>query len=216
VFYLLLAMLSEQYEVAKRLYDDTTEHEGFVLLPNDRKERWKIFNLYLEYILNFTQSPLYKPKKKDYIRSFRHLLSEVPTYSRDKKGYNVSILIIHILFLLEKKDLDGIALRMEALRTYRQRYLQPKTSRQSAMFFKLLHTMERHSFDYEKTLRYSAIHFDRLKSTPSDYVEYEEALQILPFDWLWPHILDRLKKLKAQATRRRVDQNSNVPDSRAS
>jgi hypothetical protein len=125
-----------------------------------------------------------------------HLLETVPIYTKDKQGYNVPILVMHILLLLERGDLDAITQRMEALKSYRSRYLRAKTNRHSALFFKLLMIMESNSFDYAVISKKGAKYYEQLKTLPSAYTEVHEGVQILSYAWLWERVLERLELMQ--------------------
>jgi hypothetical protein len=87
---------------------------------------------------------------------------------------------------------------MDALRTYRTRYLRTNSNKQSALFFKMLQMMETSNFSYEVTLQKSAKYFERMKTTAAEYSEIQDGLQVLPFDWLWNKILEMLKQKEEQ------------------
>jgi hypothetical protein len=98
------------------------------------------------------------------------------------------------LYLLENDDFTGVINRMQALRTYRSRYLQMHSNRQSAFFFKLLLIMESTSFSYTATKIKGEKYFSQLQTSTPDYNEIFEAIQILPFDWLWLRVLEKLER----------------------
>jgi hypothetical protein len=87
--------------------------------------------------------------------------------------------------------------RMDALKTYRTRYLQVSSNKQSAIFFKMLMIMENCSFGYKETSKKAQKYYDKLLEVSSDADEMQEGLQILPFDWLWKQVLEMLKSKEA-------------------
>ncbi len=197
-YFFLLSMHTEHFEEAQRIYASATTHARFAGLTETRKEKWKIFELYLQYVI---QSMNPEPTAKAIGRSARtfdrkRVLRTVPTYSRDKYGYNIALLVMHILYLLDQNDFGEIINRMEALKAYRSRYLTMKKNRRSALFFKLLLVMEANSFDYKRTKQKGEKYYQQLLVTAPGSEEFSETLQVLPFDWLWLHVLEKLKGVR--------------------
>jgi hypothetical protein len=118
----------------------------------------------------------------------------VPVYSHDKRGLNIAILIIHVLLLLEENDFDSIISRMDALRTYRTRYLRSRSAKQSALFFRMLQIMEDASFSYKETEKRTRKFYDQLLTIATDTTEIQEGIMILRFETLWKMILELLEK----------------------
>ena len=87
---------------------------------------------------------------------------------------------------------------MDALRTYRTRYLRANSNRQSAIFFRMLQIMETSSFSYSVTKQKSQKFYDKMMSTTAELSEIQDGLQVLPFDWLWRKILEMLKQKEEQ------------------
>jgi hypothetical protein len=192
----LLAMNTQHFIEAEGIYREVVEHPRFESLAEARKEKWRIFELYLKYaLLSIPAAQAITGVERPQVR-IKTFLRSVPNYARDKRGLNVAILVLQILYLLESEDFDGIINRMESLRTYRTRYLKSSSNRQSAIFFKLLQVMENNSFSYKLTKEKSKKYYERLLETTVDSTDTSEGIQILPFDWLWQHILDRLKGIE--------------------
>ncbi len=196
-YFFLLSMHTEHFEEAHRIYIAATTHARFAGLTETRKEKWKIFELYLQYVVQSLNPDTSTKPIGRATRTFdrKRILRMVPTYSRDKYGYNIALLVMHILYLLDQHDLEGIINRMEALKAYRSRYLTMRSNRLSALFFKLLLVMEANSFDYKRTKQKGEKYYQQLLITTPGSEEFNETLQVLPFDWLWLHVLEKLKRL---------------------
>jgi hypothetical protein len=188
-YYFLLAMHTLRFERAIQIYTEVTSHPRFTLQRDALRERWRVFQICLNYANRATRAPGQQQVEID----VDHLLQTVPIYTKDKQGYNVPILVMHILLLLERGDLDAITQRMEALKTYRSRYLRAKTNKHSALFFKLLMIMEANSFNYEEISKKGAKYYEQLRTLPSAYTEVHEGVQILSYAWLWERVLERLE-----------------------
>lgn len=184
----ILATQSLNFTDAEGVLMEVVSQNRFILQPVVRQEKWEVYQLYLDYALQ-------KPFSKWQI-SFDTISERVPIYRKDKKGLNVAILIIHILLLVRAGRLDEIVLRMEALQTYRYRYLQGSTNRQSAIFFKMLKVLERESFDKQRVMMKSEKLLEELQSSTASYMEMSQSLQILPYEWLWQRVLEDLDKIR--------------------
>jgi len=194
--YFLLMMNTLHFAEAETIFTMATGHARYDQLPEYRKEKWKIFDLYLRYALlrdsdaNIESQQRTLPRIKTFLRS-------IPSHSKDKQGYNVAVLILQIVFLLESENFNEIISRMEALKTYRGRYLKSNSNRQSALFFKLLQIMENNSFSYRITIEKSKKYQEAL-SAATGTADINEGLLIIPFDWLWEQILHKLEDIEVR------------------
>ncbi len=191
--YFLLAMQTEHYERAAELYSAVASHERFQFQLDQTKERWKIFEQYLTFSLRLKQV-VSTVSSQSISFDLKRFLRNIPVYSQDKRGLNIAVLIIHVLLLIEENDFDAIISRMDALRTYRSRYLRSRTAKQSALFFKMLQIMEDSSFSYRETERQTKKLYDQLLTIATDTTEIQEGIMILRFETIWKMILDLLEK----------------------
>jgi hypothetical protein len=193
--YFMLAMHTGHFTEAGHILIEITSSPRFSFQLDQFKEKLKLYEAYLLFALGTTDktSDIISELEKFDIKRF---LRDVPNYKKDKRGYNISILILQILVLLEQDDFDGIIDRMDALRTYRTRYLQVASNKPSALFFKMLMIMEKCSFDPDETRKKAKKYYVMLleKSTNSD--EISEGLQVLPYEWLWEKIVEMLEEKK--------------------
>jgi hypothetical protein len=195
-FKLLLAMQGYNFKEAEEVFKETTQHPRYQFLPDETKEKWQLFELYLDFAMR--QSGVQSSRQSSQRIDPKRFLHAVPNFKKDKRGYNIAILILHVLLLLELNDFGSIIGRMDALRTYRNRYLQVSTNRRSALFFKMLQIMESNSFDPKVTLSKAKPYLERMSTRTTDAVESQDGLQILPFEWLWQTIIKMLEEKQRQ------------------
>jgi hypothetical protein len=195
-----LLMLSRKFVEAENLYEEVTQHTRFAALPPYLQERWKIFELYLQFALQTVPEYESLPLRKKF--DLQAFLRFIPVASKDKHGMYVAVLIIHILYMLEAGDFGGIIDRMDALRTYRSRYLRGKSNRRSALFFRLLTVMENNSFNYTLTRQKSERIYKQLRSTAIEAPETNEEIQIIPYEWLWERVMTKLKEYEEVGLKR--------------
>jgi hypothetical protein len=183
------------FDEAKRIYIEVTHHSRFASEPAHERERWAIFSLYLDYLLIGSRQRRYLLTQKKY----RKVIKAFPSYSKDKRGMNVCILLLNILLLLEKNKQDMIVEQLEALSTYRFTHLHGKNSRESAILFQLIKLMVRYDFDYNIIFEKAKRLEEKLRLTKPSLGELKECVQILPPEWMWA----RMKEAMAINTKKR-------------
>lgn len=165
-------------------------------------EKWRIYRAYMDYaMLHAGRND--KIEDENTIRTTKDLenfVRELPTYSKDKRGFYVSIIIVQILFMLEWGNIDGIIDRIESIKRYIGRYLRRPEYHRSYCFMKLLLIMEKKNFDPVAVRAAGKRYYEKL--TPSDNQDMSalDTLEIIPLDDLWVNILRTLERLKKQGT----------------
>ena len=166
---------------AREVYDLTVNHQRFISLPDYLRERWDVFRHHLE----FAESKV--PKSTNLSGVLKHL----PVYSKDKSGFRASLLVLQTLILIDRGDFKSVLGRMDALRKYRLRHLKGEGHNQSNLFFKVLSTLEKCSFDISLTIVKAASEIKQLRERSKKNLE---GIQILPYTWMWDHIVESLTK----------------------
>ena len=124
--YTLKAFLySAKYVEASDLITFCIKHPNFKKLNLQMKE---LANLQLGYIHLLADSNLdfSATLRRNELPEFKlgKFLNTTPVFSKDKRGINVSILLMHIAFLLQRKDYNAIIDRVDSLNQYAYRYLR--------------------------------------------------------------------------------------------
>lgn len=201
-YYFLLAMHTENYINAAGIFLKVINHARFPFTSEDRQEKWKIFEAYLNYI--FETENLNKELLNDATkRKFRLLkfLNEVPHFTKDKKGYNVAILVIQVLYMLEKGDYVGIINRSEAISVYCSRYLRKDDAYRSSCFLKMLLTMEKEDFKFDRTKQMALKYYRKLEEGDINGLHHVHEWEIIPYETLWEKVLNRLKNKPTLASK---------------
>jgi len=131
------------------------------------KEPWLVKEAYIQLLIKMGKVvEEKKPEKK--LRPFRlkRFLNEVPHFSKDKRGLNIAILIIHILFLFIQKKESEIEDRFQSLNQYSFRYLRNDATLRSNLFIKMLLQLPKAAYHPVRTQRYAEKHHKRLLETP--------------------------------------------------
>lgn len=194
-YYFLLCLHSRNFLQAVKVFQDVINHPRLLNGPEFRLEKWRVSEGYLHYVFESGWETAESEEVEVFCKRFNvsKFLNEVPTFSKDKRGMNVSILILQVLFLLQRDKLDEIASRTDALRVYSSRYLRKDENYRSELFIRMLLTMESKSFDYAKTLAATQGYYSRLLATAKGKHGSLDGTEVIPFELLWERILLKLK-----------------------
>ena len=188
---IILRFHAKQFEKAFETFLLAIQNNNFSKLPPSLIEPWKIHEAFIFYFIRTGKIENTDSKK---LKSFRinKFLNEVPTYSKDKYGTNITILILHVLFLLLDGRYGEIIDRMESLKTYTHRYLRKDHTFRSNCFIKMLLQLPAASFHKEGVIRKAKKYKDKLESVPLEKANQSVEIEIVPYEMLWEFVLDSL------------------------
>jgi|GEM_PF-2508415 len=121
-------------------------------------------------------------------------LNTVPVFSKDKQGINVSILMLHIAYLLLRKDFDTIIDRIDSLKQYAYRYLRKDDSFRSNCMIKMVIQMARADFNPIRTERYTIELRRQLSEVNLAGSGENIEVEFIPFEVLWDTMVNALAK----------------------
>ena len=119
-------------------------------------------------------------------------LNSIPIYSKDKRGMNIPILIIQILFLIVKKDYGQLIDRMESIQKYSSRYLRADANIRSNCFINMLLQIPKANFHKIGVERKSQKYYDKLLTNSIKISNQAIEVEIIPYEDLWEFILESL------------------------
>ena len=195
-YYLILCLYARKFQKAFQLFSEVREHKKFKLLYQNPTEDWRIYEAYLNYLIaiNKIQPEIIENKNNTQRFKVGKFLNEVPTFSKDKRGMNINILIIQILFLLNKKDYGTIIDRMEAIDAYCYRYLRKDDTFRSNCFIKMLLLLPKASFHKGRVIHRSKKYLEKLHSMPIAIAQQgSEIIEIIPYEMLWEFVIESLE-----------------------
>ncbi len=191
-FLFIIYLHSKRYQEAYSVYKEVVEQKSFPRQYSAIQEVWHINEAYMYYFISIG---VIQADKEDAIHKFRasKFLNEVPTYARDKRGNNISILILQVLFLLQKQDYNKIIDRVESLRTYTHRYLRRDETFRSNCFIKMLTQLPAANFHKVAVVRKAKKYLEKLQSV--GIINNQSAeLEIIPYELLWQFVLKSLEE----------------------
>jgi len=176
-------VVSNQYKIILLLQKEQYD-EAIKTIKEVRKKKTKhiiskqeIFNIYETYA-----NVLAGNKGK--------MMNELPEFSKDKKGMNVNLLVLQMLFLLREGKNGKVLDRIESIRRYTYRHLKGrsdiKTLRSNA-FLNALVQFDNIKGDFRKVVfqRKSQKYLNQLLDTPVKSTGQDFQLEIIPFEKLY-------------------------------
>lgn len=191
IYSIILHFHTTSYPKARLLYNTGINHSKIRQLPSRFKETWIILGAFLKYLESIGKLPI--PEGTS-VKPFRlsRFLNEVPVFSRDKRGTNITILILQVLFLLQQKNFGAIIDRTEALKMYSSRYLRRDDTFRSNCFIKMLLQLPRCQFNRNAVERHTQKYWKKLQSVPIEEARQSAEIEIMPYETLWEYVLESL------------------------
>lgn len=188
--YFLLCMNTREFQQAFEIFKETVSNRRFQFLSPAAAEVWKINEAYLHYL--HEKGEITSPAEDLSLSKFRvhRFLNETPIFSKDKKGMNIPILIIQILFTLKDKKYNQTLLSIENIDRYCSRYLRQGETFRSNCFIKMLLAIPACNFHKEAVMRKTAKLRQRLETQSGNYPRAE--IEIIPYEQLWEFVLESL------------------------
>ncbi|MEP6794047.1 MAG: hypothetical protein ABJB16_06955 [Saprospiraceae bacterium] len=149
----------------------------------------ELFTATLGYIHLIVDSGLAgDPKKlKPSLPEFKlgKFLNTIPVFSKDKKGINASILLMHIAFLLQRKNYNAIIDRVDSLKQYAYQYLRKDDTFRSNCMIKMVIQMTKADFNPIRTERYTRDLLKQLEAVKLAGSGENIETEIIPYEVLW-------------------------------
>ncbi len=184
--YLLLALHAGDYPQARQVLQTATTSASFGKQRETAKQRWELFRTYVDFVL-----PPARPTQVRRRQMAQWALA-MPEFSRDKRGHNVAILVMQVLYFLRQRDLDAVMLRADRLRKYQQRHLREPANLRTRLFLRLLLLIVEQEFDPEHLALQARPLLKRLEEAPPPGEAFAEV-EIIPYETLWQLALHELR-----------------------
>ena len=185
------AFYSSNYASAWETVKTTLRHPRFSSISAMDQEYWRLYQGYL-YFLAKTGALHLSPREKGDIEKFRlsSLLNNLPLFSLDKRGANIPLLIVQVLFLLLEDRHDDFDNRVEALRKYRQRNLDPENEHfRTTCFIRLVELIIKNGYRLPAIQEEAAPLLEKMASVSVDLLDRSYELEVLPYERQWQWIV---------------------------
>ncbi|BDS11749.1 hypothetical protein [Aureispira anguillae] len=187
-YYLLLALHTQNYSKAHRIFGRAYEDKRFKKLTSDEKEKWNAFEVYLCFLLwNNPEQSFERPKRYKQFR-VKRFLEEPVIFPKNQRIFTVLLVIGQVLFLLKEERLGEAFERIERLKGYSNRLLKQEEHYRVTQFVRLLQQLAKAHFDY-KNIGVHQKYLDRLENKSLKYRGLIHELEIIPYQNLWAIIL---------------------------
>ena len=194
----LLAMHTGKYVEAATIFRNFVETPNFMRLSAAKRERWCVFQAYLHYLYKYMKIKEIRPLIQNSKTGFQlfDFLGNKPEFTKEKRGLNIAILTVQILFLLEKMNAATLAEHIGEIEKYSRRYPKKDIHFRSECFIGLLAKMRDENFRFYQTRKSLEKMFDEMCAVPMVYHGGNRALEVLPYETLWNMVLEKLKNHK--------------------
>ncbi len=191
-YYLLLAIHTENYINALAVFNRATKQSRFTKLMSEEKERWNLYEAYIYYIVENQedQNPILRQQMKRVFRVKKFLNSPL-LYPRHQRMFIILMLIVQILFLIERRSFSEITERIDRLKSYANRQLRKEEYLRIRAFIRLLQALSK--ADYKaRNLSNIEKNLNILKGQQFYYRGLLTELEVIPYERLWVMILKKM------------------------
>ena len=189
----LIHILKKDYDKAYEILSYILNHKTFKNIYNDFRQQWYLKHAFIHFLIRTNKINPEKIKVQK-LKPFRlnKFLNDTITLSKDKRGFNITIHIIQILYLIMDEKYDDLLDKMTSLKQYSFRYLKADEYLRSRTFIKMLITIPEQSYNLKKILKKTKVLQQKLIATPMDYSEQAMSIEIIPYEQLWEEVLELL------------------------
>ncbi|PHI18684.1 hypothetical protein CEQ90_16610 [Lewinellaceae bacterium SD302] len=189
--YLYLCIRSDEYSTAIKTINRMFDHRKFKKLPGEFKERYYLLRAYVSWLIESKSIDV----KGEPLNSFRigRFINDVPRFSKDKMGMNVPVLIIQVLWLLQRKNYEVARGRLDSLKRYSLKYLSTnKGMLRTYYFIRVLTQLSNANFHRAAFVRKAASFYRLLREQPSTASLQSVEVEIVPYEDMYEYALNIL------------------------
>lgn len=192
-YYLLLALHTDNHINAIAIFNRAKENSKFRKLDAEVKEKFRIYEVYLNYIIESLgeENPILKTQRKKTFRANR-FLNDPLIFSKDQRIFTILLVIGQLLFLLEKKNYNQVIERIDRLKSYANRQLKREEYYRVIQFIRLLQQLAKAEFQPDNMTN-TGKYYDRLIETPFFFRGLINEMEVIPYEKLWNLLIARLR-----------------------
>ena len=191
--YFLLAMHTDNYIKAMAIHNHATGVAKFKKLPSAEKEKWSVFEMYLDMMLEYhdIENPTLAGGRKRMLRSTK-FINEPILFPKEQRMYTVHYMIGQFLYHLRKGSGTLATETADRMKSFSNRQLKPEDYFRAINFFKLLQQLPKAEYKISD-ITSAEKYYNRLIDQPFNYRGMLNELEVVPFEKLWNIILSKLK-----------------------
>ena len=163
------------------------------LLKQQHVEYWFILEAYINILI--LSGKIDPEKMQGTLPEFKlsKFVNNVPSYSKDKQGMNIQILILQVLYFIINRQYSKVMDRTDALSRYGSRYLMNNENLRNNCFFKLLLTANKCEFHRAATLRKGNKTYQKMVSPEAKRLGRANSTEMIRYETLWDIVLTNLE-----------------------
>jgi hypothetical protein len=191
-----------QLETAAGILHDMKKHRGFQHLPEFMRQKWAVYDLYLQYANGKFISPT--RNRTVTTNALRSLLNQIQELKGDKQGFGFSVRLIYMLSLLERGALDQLTEEVDAFKIYCRRYFPLVDYPKTRAFVKLIFLINKYSYSYPIIRVKAERYLKLLNESRVSYREANENIQIIPYTVIWDRMSAAILRHSAKSAKLRL------------
>lgn len=183
----------KQYQESYQYLLEATTHKSFKKLYELYREPWLIKEAYTHLLIKMGKITEDRDAELK-LRPFRisRFLNEVEHFSKDKRGLNIAVHIVHVLHLFLRRQEDQLERKLDSLGQYSFRYLRNDDTLRSNAFIKMLQKMPDSAYHPIKLQRDADKYYQRLVAAPMIIAENSKEVEVIPYEHLWEIVIELL------------------------
>ncbi|HHJ49432.1 MAG TPA: hypothetical protein ENJ88_00820 [Phaeodactylibacter sp.] len=184
----------KDYQQALELFLYTYHSKDYKRHEYMLSEKWNLLRAYLYFFYKqglIDISHLKEMERRIFEKfSLSRFLNEMPLSEKDKRGYNISLLVIQMLILMQQGKIGKIIDKVEALGAYATVHLRRNQTYRSNCFIRMIVRAANRGFN-KRVLEKDKYIIDLLEKM-SSYPQKNPEVEIIPYEHQWELFLSLL------------------------
>jgi hypothetical protein len=166
-------------------------------------EIWKLYEAYASLLIYFHETD--EQKREALLNSFKvtKIINDIPSFHKDKRGMNIPIIVLQLLYNLAQKNYNSVIDRIDAIEKYCSRYLNNNETFRSNCFIRMLLSIPAVSFKKAQVQQRTAKNLEMLRSKPLNMTSQSYEVEIIPYERLWEILSTQLPENVARVKPRK-------------
>ena len=189
---IILYFYQAKYAEAYQVFQTASKNKAFKSLPKSRQEIFNVYRAYLQFFINTDLLSIDELGSEYKTYRSAKFSNEVPIFSKDKIGVNITIQIAQFLLLFTEGNYKKANTKVESLRQYAHSHLRKGLTYRSNCFMKMLIKLIECGYHKGTTIRKTKSLYAKLKNQPTEGQRQTSHVEIIPYEVLWDIILEQI------------------------
>jgi hypothetical protein len=183
----LLAMHAGDYRLALKIVNEVEPQIILNKTLTALSDKWKLYRIYLALM----------KEEENGRESIQELMKQtLPAVQKDKQGYNIAFVILQFCCYLSYHQKDVLSTKADTYKKYMERHMLGDHLIRERIFFLLMLLVIRYNFNHEQITKKASRLILQLKQTILPGGALVSAVEIVPYERLWGHILQISAQMK--------------------